>query len=90
MRLINVCIHLHEHIQTDLKQKPVLPPVKPQGLSVSIYTAEPTLVMASNVVTCTSNNGNQFRSLIVTFASAFKQKIMNNQAQTSLDATAAF
>lgn len=86
-----MCAFTWPHTNTLYKHKPILSAVKQKAICK--YTVEPAPVMASNPVASTIRKGinlEMAQSLIVTFASAFKQKIMNNQARTSLDAIAAF
>lgn len=93
MKLIYVCVPLHDHIQTQLKHKPILSAAKPQVYpSVSTQENPPQLwlLMQHHLQIRMGINLEVAQSLTVTFASAFKQKIMNNQAETSLDAIAAF
>lgn len=75
MMLINVCVHLHGHIQTHLKHKAILSAVKPQGyLSISTQQ-EPAwlwLLMQQHLLIRMGINLEMAQSLIVTFASAFK------------------
>lgn len=90
MKQINVCLPLHEHMQTHLTTAICC---HTPGVSATIYTPQPTLIRASIAAAPASETGihlDVVQSLIVTFSLAFMQKIMNNEAQIALDATAAF